>query len=358
MSTLSPCKCFLSKSTMLLTLLIPSLLMGCSNAQKPSDDLELLSLNSQNQAPIVLHHTPGSPYSEKARTMLGYTELPWLSVSAGLMPRPVQEELVGGYARRIPLLQIGADVFVDASLIAQEIAHLSGNPDLDWLQQKPEIQKFIYSQEQEMFDPMIYSMSKMQMLWGLLHSLSPWETVAFTRDRVGSLSEFDMPERDPAIEQLALNKKKEEFTKALGTSPFLFGSEKPTIADFSSFHLVWYRHERLDQPMYNDEEVTQLAWLKRMQSIGHGKYTEIEPTLTWEIAKKYSPRKIPEAMKQGEKIGQLIQLKPNDSLGFATPAIEGVLIGEDEHQYILQRDTKNAGTVHVHFPKVAYGACF
>ena len=102
--------------------------LGCAqNAPKLQSSIEF----TPDQSPIVLHHTQYSPFAEKARIMLGYTQLQWYAVNAPLPPRPIQEELVGGYARRIPLLQIGADIFVDSDLIAKEIAALSHRPELD-----------------------------------------------------------------------------------------------------------------------------------------------------------------------------------------------------------------------------------
>ncbi len=60
---------------------------------------------------IYLHHYPASPFSEKIRALLGVLDLEWYSVETSIiMPRPLLMPLSGGY-RRIPVAQIGADVY-------------------------------------------------------------------------------------------------------------------------------------------------------------------------------------------------------------------------------------------------------
>ena len=78
----------------------------------------------------ILHHYPSSPFAEKARLMLGSKGLAWQSVFIPMvMPKPDVVALTGGY-RRTPLLQIGADIYCDTSLIATVLEHLKPEPAL------------------------------------------------------------------------------------------------------------------------------------------------------------------------------------------------------------------------------------
>ena len=62
---------------------------------------------------LILHHYDTSPFSEKVRLLLGLKGLAWDSVQAPvIMPKPELTPLTGGY-RRIPVLQIGADIYCD-----------------------------------------------------------------------------------------------------------------------------------------------------------------------------------------------------------------------------------------------------
>ena len=68
---------------------------------------------------IILHHYDASPYAEKIRLMFGLKGMRWHSVlSPEQPPRPNVDPLSGGY-RRIPIAQIGADVFCDTFGLAR-----------------------------------------------------------------------------------------------------------------------------------------------------------------------------------------------------------------------------------------------
>ncbi len=67
----------------------------------------------------ILHHYDMSPYAEKIRLALGLKGATWHSVQAPMvMPKPDHLELTGGY-RRVPVLQLGADIYCDTHCIAR-----------------------------------------------------------------------------------------------------------------------------------------------------------------------------------------------------------------------------------------------
>ena len=62
---------------------------------------------------IILHHYDVSPFSEKIRKILALKKLSWRGVEQPIIaPKPKLTPLTGGY-RKIPVLQIGADVYCD-----------------------------------------------------------------------------------------------------------------------------------------------------------------------------------------------------------------------------------------------------
>lgn len=98
---------------------------------------------------MILHHYAASPYSEKVRAMLGYTGMRWESVTVREMPpRPALHLLASGY-RRIPVAQIGADIFCDSKAIAVEIARISGKADLSMETCDPEVRAYANRAESE-----------------------------------------------------------------------------------------------------------------------------------------------------------------------------------------------------------------
>src|SRR6202140_2473315 len=79
---------------------------------------------------IILHHYDNSPFSEKARLLFGLKRLAWRSViQPTIMPKPDLVPLTGGY-RRIPVLQIGADIYCDTQVILRELERRFPQPTL------------------------------------------------------------------------------------------------------------------------------------------------------------------------------------------------------------------------------------
>ncbi|MEJ0044702.1 MAG: glutathione S-transferase N-terminal domain-containing protein [Rhizomicrobium sp.] len=79
---------------------------------------------------IILHNYPNSPFSEKIRVAFGIKGLAWRSViQPVIMPKPDLIPLTGGY-RKIPVLQIGADIYCDTQIILRELERRFPTPSL------------------------------------------------------------------------------------------------------------------------------------------------------------------------------------------------------------------------------------
>jgi len=77
---------------------------------------------------FIFHHYPPSPVSEKIRLGFGFKNLSWRSVEQNRLPdRPELHAMTGGY-RRIPVLQIGADIYCDTQLIFRELEARATDP--------------------------------------------------------------------------------------------------------------------------------------------------------------------------------------------------------------------------------------
>jgi len=70
---------------------------------------------------LILHYYDFSPFSEKIRLIFGIKNLSWRSVTIpSILPKPNLVALTGGY-RHTPVMQIGADIYCDTRLIADEL---------------------------------------------------------------------------------------------------------------------------------------------------------------------------------------------------------------------------------------------
>jgi glutathione S-transferase len=79
---------------------------------------------------ILFHQYDSSPFSEKVRVCLGIKKLAWAAVDQPIiMPKPELVALTGGY-RRIPVMQIGADIYCDSQLIVRELERRFPEPTL------------------------------------------------------------------------------------------------------------------------------------------------------------------------------------------------------------------------------------
>ena len=79
---------------------------------------------------IILHQYDSSPFTEKVRICLGIKGLAWQAVDQPvIIPKPDLTPLTGGY-RRIPVMQIGADVYCDSALIVRELDRRYPTPSL------------------------------------------------------------------------------------------------------------------------------------------------------------------------------------------------------------------------------------
>lgn len=79
-------------------------------------------------AEMIIHHYPQSPVSEKIRMAMGFKKLSWRSVEQNRFPdRPELFQMTGGY-RRLPVLQIGADLYCDTQCIFRELERRAPEP--------------------------------------------------------------------------------------------------------------------------------------------------------------------------------------------------------------------------------------
>ena len=133
---------------------------------------------------LILYNYALSPFSEKIRAMLGYANLPWCSVIVREMPpRPELNVLTGGY-RKVPVAQLGADIFCDTRAIAVEIARLAGKPELILEEQSEEVQAFVRETDLEIFLACVISASDGRMLRKLIRETSLMNTLRFLKDRI------------------------------------------------------------------------------------------------------------------------------------------------------------------------------
>jgi len=312
------------------------------------------------QKEIILHHNQGSPYSEKIKIALWMSNLPWLSVKTSKwVPRSIQEKLVWWYSRRVLILQIWADIYCDSAEILNEIWRLTNNDKIILENNSKKIQEFVYFTEAKILTSMLIFLSKWELIFWYFKNLPFKEALEFIVDRAKLAKKFNKQEEkiDTKKSKKLLEKFFIELEEKLIKKDFLFSNKKPTVADFTAYHIVWYYVSLVWEKKLRKFN-NLIKWKNKIDNFWYGKYTEINPIKSIEIAKKYTPKGINENMKQSSNIWKGINFVPNDALWSITPPVSGIIVWEDENKYIIERKNNEIWIVHIHFPKKAIWACW
>ena len=296
---------------------------------------------------LILHHYDASPYAEKIRLMLGWKGLCWQSVlSPPQPPRPNVDPLSGGY-RRIPIAQIGADVFCDTFVIAQEVARLADAPELDPERATGDAAEIVERAEGEVFFSAIGSVAPVTLLGTLLRTVGPLGLFRFAIDRARMMQGANVkpPQGDAArsIMQAYLD----DLEQRLAERDFLTGAA-PTIADFAAFHPLWLHVASRRHPI--DARYTGLVrWYERMEGLGHGTRDEVPAERAFEAARAAKPRPLPAPTGDTDpRVGRQVSVAPTD---YGAVPVTGTLVAATPSRTIVARETERFGTVHVHFPQ-------
>ncbi|HMN91771.1 MAG TPA: glutathione S-transferase family protein [Hydrogenophaga sp.] len=303
-------------------------------------------------ADLILHHYPMSPFAEKARLMLGFKGLSWQSVFIpSVMPKPDVVALTGGY-RRTPLLQIGADIYCDTSLIATVLEHLKPEPVLFPEHLKGMARIVAQWADGELFwAAMGYTLSPKGAA-ALFANQPPEAAQAFAADR-GAMR-TGMTSLRPGDATSAYRSHLRRLAHMLHERAFLLG-DAPCIADFAAYHPLWFTRT-IVPGMAGILEATPgvLAWMDRMAAIGHGRPAKLTSTEAIAIAAAAEPAPLPKEAFQddhGIALGSRVTVAAQS---FGTETTEGTLVAATRTHYTLSRTDDRAGHVHVHFPRIGY----
>lgn len=294
---------------------------------------------------IILHHYQLSPFAHKIRSLFGYTNMDWQSVTTSEMPPRNKLEPLAGKYRKIPVAQIGADIFCDSRTIQTEIARLASKPELAVENCSADVETFLAPTETTLFFALVGGSASFKLQKKVMKSMSLIDMFKFFIDRV-KLSRTVTLEVPRASQMGTVINEHLSNLEAKLNDDFLFGSQ-PNIGDFGAYHALWfYRDMGEKQRVKKYPKV--MAWMDRMKAFGEGNQQEMTAEQAWEIAKSAEPRPIPEEFTQHEKMGQSVTIAPSD---YGQVPTSGKLVGSTPRSWIIERNDERVGTVNVHFPK-------
>ena len=284
--------------------------------------------------------------------MLGARGLAWRSVIIPMIaPRPDTIPLTGGY-RRTPVMQIGADVYCDTALIAAVLDPLGAGPTFfpaPWRLAAQTLARWV---DTELF----WAAVTLRFLPSNTGSFfaSNEAAAAFAADRA-RFSEGSTVRRLPVEEAMPRYRTfLAELEAQLGDGrTYLFGP-KWTIADFSTYHLLWFIHAGGAMAETLDAHPAAKAWFGRMKLFGDIKGEPMTGAEALEAAAAATPTPLTGGTSDIDAIpvGALVDVGPTD---YGVMPSRGELLHCDAATITIRRSHDRTGVVHVHFPRHGFG---
>ena len=295
---------------------------------------------------ILLHQYDTSPFSVKVRVCLGIKRLAWAAVDQPvIMPKPELVALTGGY-RRIPVMQIGADIYCDSQLIVRELERRYPQPTLF-----PGGDRGLAHANAMWTDRAVFQ-AAVAIIFGGLGDKVP---ASFVKDRT-ALSGRSF---DPATMQAAIPHMEAQMRAyiALLSDQLADGRQFLTgdlagLVDANAYYNLWFMGSAFP-PSSSLYEITPHVpeWMARVRAIGHGERSQVSRENALDVARKSEPLMASVAPQDADLEGMQVTVAADD---YGRDPVHGVLVGSSDHHVSVRRDDPLAGQVVVHFPRIGF----
>lgn len=296
---------------------------------------------------LILWSYDASPFTQKALGMLGVKGLDWRWVETPMMP-PKDDlvALTGGY-RGTPVLQVGADVYVDSQLIARELERRFPEPTLFPAGGGLELALVRWSDA--------FFRSGLKLALALL--LPQWPE-AFRKDREYLFPDVDFDrvheDFEHAKSQFRAHAALLEAQLADGRG-FLAG-ETPGLADIQAWPFVWMARGAFGDLAAEllDDLTAVVAWEARMKTVGEGRRRAIAAAEALTEARAAVPAtavKVDPRDPQRLRPGQTVEVAPDDT---RRGTVRGEVVVATAGEIAVRRRDDAVGEVVVHFPRLGY----
>lgn len=302
----------------------------------------------------ILHHYPASPYAEKIRLLLGFKGLAWRSVTIpAILPKPDLMALTGGY-RRTPVLQLGADIYCDSTLIVRALEALKPSPTLYPFGDTLAVLALGHFAESVLFNVAVPIAFQPEALGIFFPGVDSAFMDKFRADRAemrkgGTVRRGTLAECKAVYAHL-LPRLEAQF---IDGRAFAFGGA-PSAADFALYHTVWAIGRVPSLVPLHAPYPKLVAWMARMAAIGHGRHHPMSSGEAIRVAQGSKPAAIrnPQALEtEGLALGDEVEVLPVD---YALDAVRGRLLEASAERLSVLRMDDRAGKVAVHFPRMGF----
>lgn len=295
---------------------------------------------------LILWSYDASPFTQKALLMLGIkgADYGWVETPM-LPPKTDLVTLTGGY-RGTPVLQAGADVYIDSQLIARELDRRLPSPALFPIGAGLELAMVKWSDA--------FFRSALKVALALMLPQWPEE---FRKDRQYLFPDIDFEtvadEAEHAKSQFRAHAAL--LNEQLRGADFLAG-RAAGLADVQAYPFTWLaRGAFADLAAQLLEGFDSLqAWEQRMASIGDGRRRPMTAADALAVARASAPLPLggidplDAALLAGT---DQVEIAPDDT---RRGGVRGVLVHSSPTEFAVRRTDPAIGEVVVHFPRLGY----
>lgn len=295
---------------------------------------------------ILLHQYDSSPFSEKVRICLGIKQLSWAAVDQPvIMPKPDLLALTGAY-RRIPVMQIGADIYCDSVLIVRELERRFPEPTL-FPGRTPGIDQALA----QWTDRSFFQAAVAVIFGGLGDAVDP----AFKKDREQlSGQPFDPAAMRAAVPHMAgqLRAHAACISEQLADGRQFLSGDRPGLVDATCYYNLWFVRSFHAPGAAAFEGLLGLdAWYDRVRAIGHGDRGTASREDAIVAARDASPLEASVLAEDAALAGKEVAAAATD---YGRDPIRGTLVGSSLHHWSIAREDPRAGGVVVHVPRLTF----
>jgi glutathione S-transferase len=296
---------------------------------------------------LILHHYDASPFTQKAQLMLGIKGLSWYSVETPMIePKPDLTVLTGGY-RGTPVLQIGADVYVDTQCIARELERRFPAPSL-FPGANAGLDYALVKWSDAFFRASLF------MFIALAFDQWPDD---FQKDRRALFDDIDFDDVPTRLDhsRCQLRAHASLVNRQLSDGRAYFHGDEPSLADIQGYVIFWLARNNLQEVNEWFSNLSYVSdWQSRMAAIGAGERSEFSAPEAHAVAMA-ATTKCAAGVEPGEPLdmtpGDPVVVEPDDS---RRGAVQGTLLRAESNRIVVSHANDTVGEVAVHFPRLGY----
>jgi glutathione S-transferase len=297
---------------------------------------------------VVFHEYALSPFSEKIRRVFGYKNIAYHSVEQPMwMPKPHLTPLTGGY-RRIPVMQVGADVYCDTALIVRKLDAMY--PDSPVV--PADLAGAVHATEQ-WADKQLFT-ACVPLVFATLAPLLPPELIE-DRKKMRPDVDFEAFEKGVPYFLTVLTAACERLDATLANNKFIL-DDRFTAADAAIYHCLWFARNAEPGAKVLAKFPAVGAWMQRLEAFGAGDLAKMSPYDALALAKRSEPSDLPKAASSahdptGIKIGDAVAVCSDD---LPQDVFRGTVVAITPEELVIERKADDLGNLWQHFPRVGY----